>query len=309
MDSDPQRPGLRTEFALWLLSNTSATSGATITNYVSSIASWIDVQHGYILRRSRLYTLLAQQLRRVQYSPRVKQPVTPDYTAATLSDSTIPFATRCALRLMFLHGLRVHEVVPQRRTYTDPSTGRRQAYWHVPIFAHDVSSSRDGALHVRVRFGKTDRYNQGASVPVLPNSTEGALCPNAMLRQLLSIHASFNTAQHPTQPLPLFVHSPTQFVTYTHIVAALRKHAHAFGIDPTTIAAHTPRITTAVRLAADPAISTPTALSLMRWAPATGEAMFTKYARLDVNRLRQAATATTVIPRPHNANATVYPPR
>ena len=93
-------------------------------------------------------------------------------------------------------------------------------------------------------------------------------------------------------------------VLYTDIVAAIRSHAHEFGIDPTNLAAHTPRISATVELV-NAGVDTDTIDSVLRWDPASSANIRNKYARVSHQQLRavQAALDTS---KPSTPGARVY---
>lgn len=222
----------------------------------------------------------------VQFSKRFKEPYPREHLRTTLLDNTIPFGVRLVHLLCYTLGLRVHEAISRYITFPD---GTRRL--SVPIWRSGVSHHPDGSIQLVVRLSKSDVNNLGKAMPVLPVPADPLFCPVTWINRFLSAHP----VQHPTPATdcPLFVHPDGQPILYDEVLAALRKHAAASGMDPLSLGTHSNRIK-ATQTAVEAGLHGDILDPYFRWSVATGAAMRHRYARLSKSRVQQVSDALSL---------------
>ena len=272
-------PGRLWDIACWFRSQHPTLAGTTVDGYISTIRQSCALHVNWLFKRS---PLLDSYLLRYKQQPRhrdVRQPCTIALLRRVFDDATIHIATRTAVLLAFTALLRVGE-------YTSSSSTPDPRYPSVCV--GDVKFNHDGSLSVRIPHSKSDRYNAGEEVHVLPTGA-ARYCPVQAMRTYLQQHPAGHDAK-----APLFVKQTPggnwSCVNPSDVNRALQSHAAAVGLDPRLVASHSLRIGGAFELA-NAGVDWETIGVRGRWSAWSVNEMSVMYARLSDTRLRRVTQA------------------
>lgn len=275
-------------FAGWLRNYNPCLSGDTIDGYISTlrqrllvIAPWIPwkrtpVLDGYVKR-------MRQQPRQRRY----KEPINRSVIRGIAEDTTLDPAIRVAVVLAFYGLWRVGDFTYQYRHKVKPTELRRS----------DVTINSN-SMSIHIKRSKSDHYNAGDDHHF--NATNNKHCPVKLMRQFLAIQP------HLPQDAPLFIMLDGRNLHRRDIDAAIKKHVHIIGIDPSFVATHSIRIGGAFEMK-DRGVDWHTIVARARWKPITAEKMLLLYTRMSQSRLSDVFKALDI--DDINAALPVIPPR
>jgi hypothetical protein len=251
-----------------------------VSQYISTISEACAVRVNWRFKRTAVTDAYLHRNRQTPREPRIRQPATIKLIRAVFSDRTIDIGVRTAALLAYSTLLRASE-------YTSPSA--HAAPGQATLRVRDVKFSSDGTTAaLRIPHSKSDVYNQGCWVHVMA-SDNPRFCPVKALRDYVRAHPS---GGEPDSPLFLR-RSGTQravCVTPADVSQALKTHAAAAGLDPDLVSTHSLRIGGAFELA-DAGVDWETIGVMGRWSQLTITGMKERYARMSVQRKRNAARA------------------
>jgi hypothetical protein len=219
--------------------------------------------------------------------PRVA--VTPQLVASLAVDTTRPLAVRAAVLCAWFGLLRAREyTAPSTTTFVNDSQ----------LCLSDVTwDPRTMGYAIRLRHSKSDPFNAGKTINLLPQPGDAG-CPVAALTAYLTLRRAMAApASH-----PLFINPDGSFVTREHVTSALRAHASHHGLDPAQVSSHGLRIGSAWTMANE-GVPIATIQVLGRWKC---DLMPLLYCRMSLDRLALATRALRLSTA--NVHVELYPP-
>lgn len=232
--------------------------------------------YGWAFSRS---ALLDKYLLRIKQLPRelhFKQPISTDHIKAALRDSSIDIGLRTAVILGFSGMLRAREYVSNRaRSFIPEST----LLWQ-DVFIDPVMASRGiHAYKIFLRHSKSDKYNHGREISLLPSG--GEFCIVKWLDEY--------RRQRPGRPGQPFLGKFTKrghysYVTRADVSEVLKSHASALGVERSKVSTHSLRIGCAFALA-NAGVAWDDIVLRGRWSPESGKKMAFLYSRMSYGRV------------------------
>lgn len=183
--------------------------------------------------------LLKALMQRMLAMPRAslfKEPCTRELMTAVALDASAAMGVRTAAVLAWFLTLRLGSVTLQSVSEYDPVFCVRRC---------DVEVDPEGRFaKFTLRKGKNDSHNRGGARFLMAASPQAGFCPLQFLRTYLE-----STQQFPVDE-PLLRHPDGRHVVRAHVVALLKRHAAALGMDSAHISGHSLRIGSGTALAA-----------------------------------------------------------
>jgi hypothetical protein len=273
------QPGRLFDVAAWFKHACPELAGVTVSQYISTIRHACAVQHHWQFKLSAATDAYLYRYQQQPRHKRIRQPATVGLLRAVCDDPSIDIGVKAAVLVAYSALLRVGE-------YTSPSAKAvpNQATLRVGDVRFD---RRTGSVAVRIPHSKTDRYNAGETVHIMPASAS-RYCPVRTLRQFLDAHPCRGDPS-----APLFVKAgegSAACVTPVDITRALRAHARAVGLDPELVCPHSLRIGGAFEMA-DAGVEWESIAVRGRWSLKAMTGMREMYARMSQGRTSTMARA------------------
>lgn len=235
--------------------------------------------------------LFQQYLHRLRQIPRdrfYKQPATKHLLAAVFSDSSIDIAIRTAILVAYEGLLRASEYVSIGANRHEPTA---------TLLSEHVRYDRTlgggiGGFELLIRHSKSDRWNIGTHIPILPRSDSH--CPVTALQHYIAI-------RNPKPNQPFFRkklrNGSFSNVTRADIVKALKSHFRSNGIrtEQKDISTHSLRIGAAFALhVAGIPWQDIMIIKRGRWSSKSGDDMATLYTRLGLGQALNMSSALNI---------------
>lgn len=263
----------------WMLRNRPRCKPQSISSYIGTIRRHLLLAFDIEAPRTVVCDAVLQRLGQLpsfhtgsHVRPRVA--VTPQLVASLAVDATQSSAVRSAVLCAWFGLLRAREYTSPTTTTFDPTS---------QLALSDVTwDPRTGGYAIRLRHSKSDPYNAGSTINLLPLPGDVG-CPVAALSAYLVQRRSMAVpASH-----PLFINPDGSFVTREQVTGALRSHAGRHGLSPTQVSSHGLRIGSAWTMANE-GIPVTTIQVLGRWKC---DLMPLLYCRMSLDRLAHASRA------------------
>lgn len=209
----------------------------TIEGYVSSVVKLARVKQGRHIVVPQLYRDWMARMKQVPTVSRAKQPVSRQFLLEVVTRTQVSLATRVAVTMAYFTGMRLGELVAKKVGVYDPM---------FTVTRGDMSFDPDGRfVKFKNRGGKSDVLNRGETRYLMAAGEGSIFCPVHLVRELWDLNAG--------QPAtaPFLQHVDGRLVTQRQVVDLLKRVAGEVGVDPSTIAGHTLRISAATHLAED----------------------------------------------------------
>ncbi len=220
--------GLLFEFLGYLVWAHPNLKGSTLGDYISSVKTYVSREHGVSLLTTKLFSCCLTRLKQVPTETLARVPATPDLIRRVASDSDIDVAVRTAVLLAWDQMLRAREYVCDSACSFNPKSTLQ--------LNHVVPDASNGGFSVRIVHSKTDVYNAGVDLHVLPRVGD-RFCPCRALSEYLPWRRSAAATSD-----PFFILRSGAYVTREDITRALKKHAADAGLPPDRITSHSIRI-------------------------------------------------------------------
>lgn len=263
----------------WMLRNRPRCKPQSISSYIGTIRRHLLLAFDIDAPRTIVCDAVLQRLGQLpsfhtggHVRPRVA--VTPQLVASLASAASQTLAIRAATLCAWFGLLRARE-------YTAPSTTTFNT--DSQLCLSDVTwDPRTAGYALRLRHSKSDPFNAGKTINLLPQPGDAG-CPVAALTAYLVLRR----AMHAPASHPLFINPDGSYVTREHITNALREYASSHGLDPSQVSSHGLRIGSAWTMANE-GVPIATIQVLGRWKC---DLMPLLYCRMSLDRLALASHA------------------
>ena len=263
----------------WMLRHRPRCKPQSISSYIGTIRRHLQLAYDIEAPRTLVCDAVLQRLGQLpsfhtgsHVHPRVA--VTPQLVGTLAVDANLPLAVRAATLCAWFGLLRAREYTAPTASTFDPVS---------QLCLSDITwDPRTTGYAIRLRHSKSDPYNAGSTINLLPLPGD-PVCPVATLTAYLALRKAMSLP--PTHPL--FINPDGTFVTREQVTDALRSHAPRHGLAVNQVSSHGLRIGAAWTMANE-GVPITTIQVLGRWKC---DLMPLLYCRMSLDRLAVASHA------------------